>query len=174
MFAPQIWEWNKMIIMKKSQKGAGMIEVLVALLLLAIAVLGFSFLQVRAVAASHEASRNVQAMNIARDLSERIRVNRTGLLFYKSATISADCSTTVCNVQQMAEYDFKSVSDKANNLGMNVAILDCQGSSLKRKCIYVAWEGTNATNGAGSPNCTNGTAYVPNSKCLIVEVYNYV
>ncbi|EYS16109.1 type IV pilus modification protein PilV [Acinetobacter baumannii 25569_7] len=65
-----------------SQKGAGLMEVLVALLLLSIAVLGFVALQVRAIAASTEAGQNIQAINIARDLAERMRVNRTGLNSY--------------------------------------------------------------------------------------------
>lgn len=158
---------------RKTQKGAGMVEVLVALVLLAIAVLGFSFLQIRAISASLEASRNVQAMNIARDLSERIRVNRNGLKYYTLIESPATCDSIVCTSQQMAEYDYNQVNTKASNLGMALDILDCQGSVFKRKCIYVAWEGTTPTNGTSSSNCTNGTAYVPNAKCLIVEVYNY-
>lgn len=51
-----------------------------ALVLLGIAVLGFTALQIRAVAASADAGQNIQAMNIViRDLSERIRMNRAGL-----------------------------------------------------------------------------------------------
>ncbi|ENW93986.1 type IV pilus modification protein PilV [Acinetobacter dispersus] len=168
--------------MQSYQRGVGLIEVLVALVLLAIVVLGFVALQIRAIAASHEAGRNIQAMNIARDLSERIRVNRDGLSDYKvvaAGQTASNCATgtgptSFCTAQQMAEYDFKNVSDKANEIGMQLAILNCQGAtSLKRKCIYVAWEGTTPTNGAASSNCTNGAAYLPEAKCIIVEVYNY-
>lgn len=62
--------------MIRNQRGVGLVEVLVALVLLGIAVLGFTALQIRAVAASADAGQNIQAMNIARDLSERIRMNR--------------------------------------------------------------------------------------------------
>ena len=162
----------------KQQKGVGLVEVLVALLLLAIGVLGFSALQMKAVEATSEAMNQVNAMNIARDLSERIRINRDGLLDYKKITTPKVCSTDTggifCTASQMAGYDFKQVSDKAADLGMELAILDCKGSAdLKRKCIYVAWEGTNPTDGTTSPACTNGAAYLPNAKCIIVEVYNY-
>lgn len=158
-----------------SQKGVGLVEVLVALILLSIAVLGFVALQMNAIASTHEASRNVQAMNIARDLSERIRVNRDGLLEYKQATDAVkDCAAIFCDDKEMANYDFQQVLNKAENLGMSLDVLDCQGpASLKRKCIYVAWEGTTPTNGSGSSNCTNGVIYVPNAKCIIVEVYNH-
>ena len=169
--------------MRLNQKGVGLVEVLVALMLLAIAVLGFVGLQLRAVAASQEAGRNVQAMNIARDLSERIRTNRDGLLFYKAAdapkegetvTEPKNCANDFCTASEMGGYDYAQVSEKARNIGMSLDILNCQGGDeLKRKCIYVAWEGTTATDGTASTNCTNGAAYVPKAKCIIVEVYNY-
>ena len=162
----------------KNQQGVGMVEVLVALLLLAIGVLGFSALQLKAVEATSEAMNQVNAMNIARDLSERIRINRDGLLDYQKVAKPKVCSSgddgIFCTAQQMAEYDFDQVSGKALDLGMELAILDCKGSTdLKRKCIYVAWEGTTPTDGTASPACTNGAAYLPNAKCIIVEVYNY-
>lgn len=173
--------------MRSAQQGVGLIEVLVALVLLAIAVLGFVALQLRAVAASHEAGRNIQAMNIARDLSERIRANRDGLLEYKKVASTQNCASDAgesgkpgysagkfCTADEMANYDYAQVSTKAANLGMSLDILDCQGAAtLKRKCIYVAWEGTTPTNGTAATNCTNGTAYLPEAKCIIVEVYNY-
>lgn len=161
--------------MKSYEDGVGLVEVMVSLVLLGIAVLGFAALQMRAIAASQEAGRNIQAMNIARDLSERIRVNREGLLDYKKVSaIEKDCSLTSCTSKQMAEYDFEQVNVKAKDLGMDISILDCQGNSnLERKCIYIAWEGTTPTDGNNSPHCTNGAAYLPEAKCIIVEVYNY-
>lgn len=62
-----------------NQKGVGLVEVLVALLLLAIAVLGFAALQLKAVDASAEANQQVLALTIARDLAERMRANPQGL-----------------------------------------------------------------------------------------------
>lgn len=148
-------------------------EVLVALVLLSIAVLGFVALQIRAITASNEATMNVQATNIARDLAERMRMNRDGLAGYVANTDTTNCATAFCSPEDMAKYDFRLVSSRATDLGMSMDVLNCQGSTLVRKCIYVAWEGTTATNGTGSSDCTNGAAYVPNAKCIIMEVYNY-
>lgn len=161
----------------KNQTGVGLVEVLVALILLAIAVLGFTALQVRALSASHEASQNVQAMNIARDITERMRINRTGLAGFEQAAASSavDCSTTFCSNAQMARYDFADASARAAAQGMNIAVLDCQGgnASFKRKCVYVAWDKTTPTDGAAATDCTNGTAYHANAQCIIMETYNY-
>lgn len=159
--------------MKNTQKGVGLVEVLVALVLLSIAVLGFVALQIRAITASNEATMNVQATNIARDLAERMRMNRDGLAGYVANTDTTNCATAFCSPENMAKYDFRLVSSRATDLGMRMNVLNCQGSTLVRKCVYVAWEGTTATNGTGSSDCTNGAAYVPNAKCIIMEVYNY-
>jgi type IV pilus assembly protein PilV len=62
------------------QKGVGLVEVLVALLLLAVGVLGFTLLQVSALNSSIEASKRIQAMSLAKDIAERIRANQEGLI----------------------------------------------------------------------------------------------
>lgn len=160
--------------MKNSQKGAGLVEVLVALILLSIAVLGFVALQIRAVTATAEAGMNVQASNIARDLAERMRMNRDGLLEYKNViTPPTTCASAFCTPTQMAQYDYVQVSQQAEELGMSMDVLNCQGSTLARKCVYVAWEETTPTNGVTTTDCTNGAAYIPNAKCIIMEVYNF-
>ncbi|TCM70964.1 type IV pilus assembly protein PilV [Acinetobacter calcoaceticus] len=164
------------------QRGVGMVEVMVALSLLAIAVLGYSALQLRAMAATEEATQHIQAMNLARDLAERMRINRDGFAFYRSVTGTArSCAATAnesiyeasgfCSAKQMAEYDFAQVSKKAKLLGMKVAIHDCQNNRLKRQCIYVAWGDTMPTNGDLATDCTRGAAYVSHSTCIIVESY---
>ncbi|MDR0237938.1 type IV pilus modification protein PilV [Acinetobacter sp.] len=155
------------------QKGVGLVEVMVALILLSIAVLGFVALQIRAVAATNEANMNVQAINIARDLAERMRMNRDGLTAFKDVVSApTKCANAFCSAHEMAQYDYAQVKARASRLGMGINILDCQGATLTRKCIYVAWEATTATDGTSRTDCTNGTAYIPNAKCIILEVFN--
>ena len=69
---------------KTAQKGVGLVEVLVALLILALGVLGFAALQLRALDAAQEATEQTIAMNTARDLAERMRVNRAALATYNN------------------------------------------------------------------------------------------
>ncbi|WLF83591.1 type IV pilus modification protein PilV [Moraxella sp. ZY210820] len=167
----------------KSQQGVGLLEVLVALVLLGVAVLGFAALQLRAINASLEANNNVQAVSLARDLAERMRVNRDGLITYQGnytgasgATANSNnntCATSYCTPAQLAQYDFAQVQQRATEMGMSVAVRNCQGITSRRACIYVAWEDTTPTNGTGENDCTNGTTYVPNAKCIILEAYNY-
>lgn len=167
--------------MKKNQLGVGLIEVIVALVILAIGVLGFSAMQMRAVATTTEANNNVYATNIARDLAERLRVNRDGLKAlqnntgaFRNTTSAVKCDVSACNATQMAQYDYKQVEDRATELGMQIAVLPCQGSTLARSCVYVAWGDTTATNGKAATDCTDGPSYVNNAQCTIMEIYNNV
>jgi type IV pilus assembly protein PilV len=165
--------------MISSQKGVGLIEILVALLVLAIGILGFIALQYRAVEATSEAINRVQAMNIARDMAERIRANRDGLSTYKTQTATAanqaefttNCMTAACSVTDLADFDVAQVTEKASAIGMTVNMLSCAGNSDGRNCLYVAWGDTSATNGTGTGDCTNGTSYNDASTCVIMETY---
>lgn len=169
-----------MMISNHSQRGVGLMEVLIALLLLAIGILGFIALQYRSLEASNESIFRVQAINLARDLAERMRVNSSQLDLYKTETSDATkqktatktCTGTVeCTAAEIADYDVKQVSDKAVALGMTINMATCQGNLDNRNCIYVAWADTSATNGTDTTACTNGTSYVATSTCIVMESY---
>ncbi|MCL6232269.1 type IV pilus modification protein PilV [Acinetobacter sp. ANC 4945] len=163
------------------QKGLGLMEVLVALLVLAIGVLGFIALQYRAIEASAESTYRVEGMSLARDFAERIRVNRGALEKYKSEittpaeqkTSTKNCYQTACDADEMADFDVSEIVKKAHEKAMAVNLIDCQGNDDGRACIYVAWGETSPTNetDAGAGGCTNSTSYDPSSTCLIMEVY---
>lgn len=177
--------------MKRSnQQGVGLIEVLVALLVLAIGVLGFVILQVRAVEATGESTQRIQAINIARDLAERVRSNRSAWSSYKTefATTAKQkdgsrvcTNATNCTDAELADYDARDMEAYASSLGMSLALLECPKSGATgngRQCIYVAWNDTDATTlpAASEPDdnstaCTHGAAYRRNSTCLIMEIY---
>lgn len=164
------------------QRGVGLMEIMVALLVLAIGVLGFIALQYRAVEATSESSYRVQAINIARDIAERVRVNRAALTTYmdkiekpvaEQVTSTKNCATENCTSAQLAEYDVSQVAKKAQSVGMVMNQITCAGNEDgdKRSCIYVAWGDTAPTDGTDAGDCTSGTAYVATSTCLIMEVY---
>ncbi|WP_171194820.1 type IV pilus modification protein PilV [Acinetobacter sp. A47] len=161
------------------QRGIGLVEILVALLVLAIGVLGFVTLQYRSLEASAESTSRVQAVTLARDLAERIRVNRNSFSVYqaelsdpvKQKTAAKTCiGATVCTDKELADFDIAQVSARAASLGMSINIMGCQNTN-NRQCIYVAWGDSSATDGTGTGDCTNGSAYNPVSTCIIMETY---
>lgn len=168
------------------QQGVGLIEVLVALVILALGVLGFAALQLRALDAAQEAAEQTVAMNTARDLAERIRVNRTALSEYKKSInekVSVNtCTGTTnisspktlaipkCNAETMAQYDATEILEKASGQAQTIVIANCVQSTLN--CVYVAWGNTTITP-TDISQCVNTTtaAYVADAKCLVMEAF---
>jgi len=160
------------------QRGMGVIEILVALLILAIGILGFIALQYRALEASAESRSRVQAITLARDLAERMRVNRNSLTVYnqqlQDASIQTDfaknCFQNNCTDTELADFDVAQVVKSASSFGMTMNMIACP-QTKNRQCIYIAWGDTSATNGTSVGDCTQDTSYNDNSTCVIMEAY---
>lgn len=75
-----------------TQGGVSLLEVLIALLVLAIGVLGAVLLQTNALRYSASAADQTQASFIAYDLLDRMRANPANLASY-ALTVSAGCTT---------------------------------------------------------------------------------
>lgn len=106
----------KSINTPKAQHGMGLIEVLVAVLILAIGLLGLAALQTQSLKFNNEAYLRTQATLLAMDIADRLRANRTvavdqpGLYTFDetdSPSASASlCSTQACTASELAQYDF--------------------------------------------------------------------
>ena len=170
----------------QKQKGVGMVEVLVALLLLAVGVLGYVALQFRAVDASSEALASSQAILIMRGLTESIRVNTMsqgdypaavrGYAGYTSNTVAPtpNCLSVNCTPAQLATYDAYQSAKAAFAIGVNITMADCPGvaaSATRRQCLFGAW-GDTRISATSFSNCMSDTGiYVPQAKCLMMEAY---
>ena len=84
-------------------------------------------------------------------------------------TFTSDCMRNFCTVTALADFDVAQVTQKTTHLGMTINMLPCAGNSDGRNCLYVAWGDISATNGKGSKDCTNDTAYNCASTCVIME-----
>ncbi len=166
------------------QRGVGLMEVLVALLLLAIGVLGYTALQVRAVEASTEATQRSHALFVLKGLAESIRANNTGRTAYQNLVNTAQesvhakaCinSNNLCTAENLARADVAQAQANAGNFGMQLRMEVCPGvanvtGEETRMCLYAAWGATNIT--ANTTACMNATGvYVVGSSCLMMELY---
>lgn len=178
------------MIIYQNQKGVGLVEVLVALLLLAVGVLGYSILQIRAVDASSEALSRSQGMLILRSLAENMRANPIAQTNYPPAvrgftnitstpaTPSPSCSNSICTPAQMANFDAFIAARSAFEIGMNITMRDCPGVSsapIPRQCLFIAWGNTTLSATSTTADVTNcmSTAgvYLNGSNCLMMEAY---
>ena len=90
-----------------SQRGFGLVETLVALVVTSVGMLGFAALCGHALAATRMALFRTQAVTLASDMAERIRLNRQGGAAYGGTAASHDCerSGVICAPAQMAAHD---------------------------------------------------------------------
>lgn len=173
------------------EQGVGLVEVLVAVLLLSVAVLGFSALQLRAVSATDESLARTQAMSIVRGLAENMRSNPLQLAAYEKAinnfdpndpsdiqklSISCDSLSNICSSQQIAEKQAYQAVYQLKNYGIKVKMTNCPGTAnfSQIKCIIAAWDDTepSMSSATTTKSCANddGT-YKSGSSCVIVEAY---
>lgn len=170
------------------QQGLGLIEVLVSLLILAVTVLGFAGLQMRAVKATGDAQYTVQATAIVEDLKERMAANTINdaaantlgdeaYAYYRNAgnwgnawvdVPPAACLNAPCTQLQMAAFDVAQVTFSAQRLLPNgkVRAEPCQNPNTQT-CIYVSWGGTEPTAGAAG-QCVDGTgSRILDANCVV-------
>ena len=115
---------NRLAFLGKNQAGFTLIEVMIAVLVLSIGLLGLAGLQVTALQNNQSAFMRSQATAFAYDLADRMRSNVPGVTagFYDPANAAqtADCLTTTgCSVEELAEHDLSEWSAAlAGNLPM--------------------------------------------------------
>lgn len=96
---------------RKPQSGFTMVEVLVALVVLAIGLLGIAALYLNSLQAGRTAVYRTEAINLAADLADRIRMNRTAQAAYGTSFTDVEvpvgtCATTGgCSDADLASTD---------------------------------------------------------------------
>ncbi len=99
---------------KSRERGSSLIEVMVALTVLAIGVVGMAQLQNRAAQANHSAYLFSQATFLADDLAERIRTNAVSASSYTvdigdslDGVSVTQCEVASCTSAELALWDVK-------------------------------------------------------------------
>lgn len=145
-----------------NQRGIGLVEVMVALMLLAVAVLGFSAMQMTAVKATDESVARTRALTVIRGGAEAMRANPSGITAFKeavSATKGTETSvnnnytkksdgsaasidinscmgngtTNGCTINQLATRDGIALTTHAKQNNMNIAMVACPGTTGKQE-----------------------------------------
>lgn len=104
-----------MMISYKKNQGFSLFEVLIALLILSVGLLGLANLQGQSISNSYNAHLRTQATTLAQSMVDRMRANReyamTDVNGYQTdfsslpPLVSVDCSVSSCSQAQMATYD---------------------------------------------------------------------
>ncbi len=97
---------------RRSEQGFTLIEVMIAVLVLSIGLLGLAGLQVTALQNNQGSFMRSQATALAYDLADRMRANVLGTISGNynpaDAAVTANCATTTgCSPQEMAQTDLQ-------------------------------------------------------------------
>lgn len=177
------------------QHGMGMVEVVVSLLLLAVAILGFSAMQMRAVKATDETLIRSDAMVAVRNIAENMRLHPTQTMKIRYLTAisrygtaaspdtyasvipkkpPADCAKSACTEEQQVQYTAHQAMKLAADNQMMLNAMQCPGnnSELMRVCLIASWGQTKPTAGSGDTDCISELgAYNRGSSCVVLETY---
>lgn len=162
------------------ESGTSMIEVIVAIIVISIGILGLGGLQVTSMKYQKTAGQRSEATQSAYDLSERMRANGAGVLLNRyvyttayAATVASPpsipvCSTSICTPLEIADID---KAEWLHNLaarlsgGAGYVIVNGVGTYD----LVVMWKEPNYS--GIDPACQTGVAPVPDDavRCFIVR-----
>jgi type IV pilus assembly protein PilV len=121
-----------------------LIESLVALVVVSVGMIGIAALYGQGLGASRTALYRTQAVNLASDMADRIRVNRLGDASYSGAGANNNCDpggNTNCTAAQMAQHDvFVWRAMVAAQLPNGVGTVQYAGTTPPTYTISVDWQ----------------------------------
>ena len=95
----------------RTQRGITLIESLVAILVMALGILGILGVQMRTLTDTQAGVRRAQAIRLIEDLGERLQNNPDALgnlsAYTASPSSSDDCASSACAPDKLATYDIK-------------------------------------------------------------------
>ena len=171
-------------------KGVGLIEVMVAALILAISVLGLIAMQLKAVRTSGDSQARVQATAIAQDLIERMTMNDGSLMqsvggygpslsagsaVTTPSSLPQTCVSAACTPEETVTFDLGQAAYYAASLLPEGLVSGrVAAADSKNLQVFVAWGGTKPVIGTGDDACmetaTDGTlTYHPSANCVMLE-----
>jgi len=129
-----------------AQRGFSLIEAMVALVVVSVGMIGIAGLYGQGLSAGRTALYRTQAVNLAADMADRIRVNRLGGANYGGAAANNNCDppgAVNCSPAQMAAHDLSVWTNQVQaQLPNGVGTVQVAGTSPPTYTITVTWQET--------------------------------
>ncbi len=139
----------------RNQAGVGLLEVLIALLVLSVGLLGMAAMMVRAHQAEMESYQRAQALILLEDIAARMTANRPARNCYAQANpLGTGSSFTGAGCNSIADDDLvawdallKGASETKDgaSVGAMVGARGCITGSNENYVVSVAWQGLSQT-----------------------------
>lgn len=154
----------------RHNRGVSLIEALVALLVLALGVLGMAGIQTRTLVESRTTNARSVAVMMADDLLDRMQTNATirttnpatnpYIVGFSDTLTASDCMTGTCNGTQLAQFDLQQWKAQLSQLlpGGNARIFRSTTDSTQFG-VLIGWNATQAKNEGMASTTTETSAY---------------
>ena len=127
-----------------AQRGFGLVESLVALVVISVGMIGIAALYGQGLRASGTALYRTIAVNLASDMADRIRVNRLGNAAYGGGAANGNCDpggNTDCSSAAMAAHDlWVWQAQVAAQLPNGAGAVQFTGTTPPTYTISVTWQ----------------------------------
>ena len=157
------------------ERGVGLIEVIISILVIAIGLLGLAALQGKAQKAELESYQRSQALILLQDMSSRLRANRGARANYVTTGCAATCATVPTSPtvsKDLCEWANALAGSAEKLSGQSVGAMlsgcGCITESGGEFTVSVAWQGL-ATVGTPATNNTCGSG-IPNRRVMSVPI----
>lgn len=187
----------KQTLHTSQHRGFSLIEVLVALFVISIGMLGIAGMELFSKSTETEAVQRSTAILVAQEMMEKMRANPTGLASYINVTLgnaslsapSTDCTTSTCTTTQLASHDlwsWEQLLDGANEVsgttktGGLVQPQGCiTGPAAGAAGVYtvaIAWRGNTAMGNPTATTCgqTSGLYGTSNEFRRVIVINFYI
>lgn len=159
-------------------QGVGLVEVMVALLLLTVAILGYTALQGQAIKSTNEAYERTQSLVMMRTIAEKIRANPAGIETYetkinisttntiptKQCGLNGETVTALCTSAEIAQAESYLFKKELANYDFQIQMHPCPNTGgigtdaatniMFSYCLIAAWGNTTPTIGTdGEIDC---------------------
>jgi type IV pilus assembly protein PilV len=126
------------------QYGFSLIEALVSLIVISVGMIGIAALYGQGLGASRTALYRTQAVNLAADMADRIRANRSATTLYEGAAADSDCDAgdnKNCTVAEMAAHDLWLWQNQVQNqLPAGAGAVSVDTTTPPTYTINVTWQ----------------------------------
>jgi len=177
-----------MSITKTKQTGFTLLEVMIALVIFSIGLLGLAGMQAAGIRNNQISHTRTVASQLVYDMADRIRNNRTANYETAIAGDTSNCVTGNCNSAQMASFDKQEWNTAINNPavvttiknsvsplrnGVGFITQQTTGSGIIFYRVSVSWD---ESNGGASTVAANATECgppptVPGVVCITIDVF---
>jgi len=148
----------------RQSKGAGLIEVLIAALVLSVGILGYVGLQINAKRLNFESTQRTTATYLAQNLLERMRSNPQQLNAYVVSDLdpgslgepNPNCTTAQCTTAELATFDlweWDQLLDGASVSGGLINPMACVTNNGNYLTVVIVWQGKTELDQSNAPAC---------------------